>query len=119
MPVYNGEKYLKESLNSIINQTISIENLQVIVVNDCSTDSTKEILDNYHQNYPSIEPIHLPKNSGGPFTPRNLALNKVKAPYIMFLDADDQFKEDSGQTLYNKITQYNLADIYVYIQKKT
>ena len=107
MPVYNGEKYLKSTLDSIVNQSFGIENIQVIIVNDCSTDRTKDILEEYKSKYPSFYIIHLEENTGGPYTPRNIGLNYVEAEYIMFLDADDEFLENSCEVLYNKIREYN------------
>ena len=51
MPIFNAEKYLETSLNSIVNQSIGIENLQVILVNDGSTDKTKNIINEYAMKY--------------------------------------------------------------------
>ena len=49
IPVYNGEKYLPITLDSVINQTIGIENLEIIIANDCSTDNTKQIIEEYKE----------------------------------------------------------------------
>lgn len=106
LPVYNGENHLRETLDSIVNQSLGIENIQVIIVNDCSTDKTKEIIDEYSATYPSFKPIHLKENSGAPYTPRNIALNYVESDYIMFIDADDQYTETSCEILYTTITSY-------------
>lgn len=112
MPVFNGEKYLRETLDSIVNQSFGIEKLQVIIVNDCSTDKTKDILEEYKEKYPNFYPIHLKENTGGPYTPRNIALKYVKSEHIMFLDADDKLLKNSCETLYNKITEYGCDIVF-------
>lgn len=61
LPIYNVEMYIEECLNSLINQTIGVENLEVIMVNDCSTDSTKSIMDKYSEIYSNFISIHLEK----------------------------------------------------------
>lgn len=113
MPVYNAEKYLENSLNSIVNQTIGIENLQVIIVDDKSTDSSCSIIEKYYNKYPNnFKIIHLKSNIGAAYGPKNIALNHVKAPYIMFLDSDDSFELDACEVLYNKIIKTNVDIVY-------
>ena len=112
-PVYNGEKYLPTTLDSVINQTIGIENLEIIIANDCSTDNTKAIIEEYKQRInnetgrQTIKSIHLIENAGGAYGPRNLALKEVHGEYMMFVDSDDTFTNDACETLYNKINEYN------------
>ena len=62
IPVFNAEKHLKDSLNSIIDQSIGVENLEVIIVNDASTDSSKSIIDEYCLKYPDFKAVHLTEN---------------------------------------------------------
>ena len=115
IPVYNGEKYLKNALDSLLNQTIGFENLEVIIVNDCSRDNSKEIIEEFKmENSVSNEycssniiTIHLDENIGGAYGPRNIALHYASADYLMFLDADDSFEEDACEILYNKINEYD------------
>lgn len=115
IPVYNGEKYLKNALDSLLNQTIGFENLEVIIVNDCSRDNSKEIIEEFKmENSVSNEygssniiTIHLDENIGGAYGPRNIALQHASADYLMFLDADDSFEEDACEILYNKINEYD------------
>ncbi len=109
MPVYNAEKYLRDSLDSIVNQSIGISNLEVIIVNDASTDSSGEIIDEYADKYSSFKPIHLQKNSGGPFGPRNVGLKYVTSEYVMFLDADDTYTQTACEVLYNAISKSNVG----------
>lgn len=74
IPVYNGEEYLSKCLDSIKEQTLS--NIQVILVNDGSTDKTEEIIDEYIEKYPQIfEKIN--KANGGQATARNSGIDRV------------------------------------------
>ena len=115
IPVYNGEKYLKNALDSVLNQTIGFENLEVIIVNDCSRDNSKEIIEEFkmensvsnESGSSNIITIHLDENIGGAYGPRNIALQHASADYLMFLDADDSFEEDACEILYNKINEYD------------
>lgn len=115
IPVYNGEKYLKNALDSLLNQTIGFENLEVIIVNDCSRDNSKEIIEEFkmensvsnESGSSNIITIHLDENIGGAYGPRNIALHHASADYLMFLDADDSFEEDACEILYNKINEYD------------
>ena len=110
MPVYNAEKYLRDSLDSIVNQTIGVENLEVIIVNDASTDKSKEIIDEYCLKYPSFKAIHLSENVGAAYGPRNIAFKHASADYIMFLDADDTYTPTACEALYDAISQSD-ADV--------
>lgn len=113
IPVYNGEKYLPTTLDSVLKQTIGIENLEIIIADDCSIDGTKEIIEDYKErvngktNKETIKSIHLIENKGGAFGPRNIALNHVNGEYLMFIDSDDTYPKDACETLYNKIKEYD------------
>jgi len=79
-------------------------------VNDCSTDNTKEILDEFKSKYgngDNIKIIHLDENIGAAYGPRNVALNHVHGEYLMFVDSDDTFTSDACEVLYNKIKEYD------------
>ena len=69
IPTYNREKYLKNLIDSLIAQTIGFDNLEVILVDDCSTDNSKSIIKNYASKYNNIKPIFLEKNTGNPSIP--------------------------------------------------
>lgn len=85
MPCYNAELYIEEAVNSVINQTY--KNWELVIVNDCSTDRSLEILNNFSE-HPNIRVFTLEKN-GGSAVARNYALKHAKGRYITFLDADD------------------------------
>ena len=63
IPVYNGETYLKECLDSIVNQTLGIENFEVIIVNDNSTDNSLGIINEYASQYPNFTVISNESNA--------------------------------------------------------
>ncbi|RPJ98716.1 hypothetical protein BSBH6_04245 [Bacillus subtilis] len=100
LPVYNVENYIEECLNSLIKQTIGFQNLEVILVNDCSTDGTPEILDQYKDKYNNLIVIHLKENCGAPGEPRNIGIKKASGEYLIFLDPDDYIPLDAYEKLY-------------------
>ena len=111
MPIFNAEKYLETSLNSIVNQSIGIENLQVILVNDGSTDKTKNIINEYAMKYDNFLAIHLENNIGGAYGPRNIGLKYAVADYLMFLDSDDRYELNACEILYNKISSKTYGNL--------
>ena len=84
MPIYNADKYLKNSIQSILNQTYS--NWELLIIDDGSTDNTKEILTSYHD--PRIK-VYFNERNIGPFPSRNKLLELAKGDFITFQDADD------------------------------
>ena len=99
--IYNVEKYIKEAIDSLINQTIGFEeNVQLILVNDGSTDNSEEICLNYEKNYPkNIKTIT--KKNGGPSSARNCGLKYVDGEYVNFFDPDDILSENTLKHVYN------------------
>lgn len=89
VPCYNVEQYVGRCLDSIISQTIGIGNLDIVLVNDASTDGTSSILQRYVEQYPEhMRVINLEQNSGLSHA-RNLGIREAKAEYIAFVDSDD------------------------------
>lgn len=84
MPVYNGQRYLKEAVDSILSQTYA--NFEFIIVNDCSTDGTKNILESYDDKRMRI--LNNKRNKGHTFS-RNMGIKAAKGDYIAVMDADD------------------------------
>lgn len=113
VPVYNVKEYLSTAIDSLVNQTIGFENIQVIIVDDCSTDRSKEIIMEYEKKFDNIFAIYRKENSGGAGVPRNDAFEYVKSDYIMFLDPDDYYEIDCCEISYNKITTNNV-DLVIY-----
>lgn len=110
IPVYNAEKHLEETINSIINQSIGFNNIELILVDDLSTDNSKKIIEEYAKTYNNIVPFYSNKNHGHPGFGRNIGLKKATADYIMFMDNDDELDKDMCKKLYETITDEN-ADI--------
>lgn len=103
IPVYNVESYLEECLNSALNQTL--KEIEIIAVNDGSTDRSPEILNKY-QNNPIVTIINQPNQ--GQSVARNAGLKKASGEYIMFLDSDDWIDSDMCEKLYNKAKKFNV-----------
>ncbi|MBC5995846.1 glycosyltransferase [Romboutsia ilealis] len=103
VPVYNAEKYLRECLDSIINQ--SFKNLQIILVNDGSTDNSGRICEEYSNLDSRIEVIH--KENGGASSARNKGLEEAKGRFIAFVDSDDYIKSNMYEVLYNSQIYYS------------
>ncbi len=95
IPVYNAEKYIKECLSSIIDQTY--KNLEIICVDDGSTDHSLELLEFYRKKDSRIK-IYKQDNKG-PAAARNLALEKANGDYISFVDADDTLEYNAYEVL--------------------
>lgn len=103
VPCYNVEKYLRECVNSILAQTY--ENLEIILVDDGSKDSTGEIINGYVKEYRNIKGIM--KLNGGLSSARNDGIDKAKGEYIAFVDSDDWLDESYIEDLYKCLVKYN------------
>lgn len=99
IPVYNVEKYLEQSINSVLNQTY--KNLEILLVNDGSTDNSGKICNELSIKDERIKVIH--KENGGLSSARNAGLDIAKGKYITFLDSDDCIIPDAYEYLYNII----------------
>ena len=108
VPVYNVENYLEKCLDSLINQTY--KNLEIIVINDGSTDNSGEICQEYAQKDNRI--VYIEKENGGLSDARNVGLDKMTGSYVTFIDSDDWVELDYVEILYKKIIEYQ-ADISV------
>ena len=107
LPIFNVGPNLKGGIDSLINQSIGNENLEIIMVNDCSTDGSDKIIDEYAEKYDCCTAIHHEKNSGAAYTPRNTGIEACTGDYIMFLDPDDRFTPDACETLYDAVKKYD------------
>ena len=87
IPVYNAEKTIGRCLDSLINQTIA-DQIEIIAIDDGSTDSSLEVLKKYHADYPQLVKVFHQANAG-PSTARNLGLAKAAGEFIGFVDSDD------------------------------
>ncbi len=100
MALYNVENYLNEAIDSIINQTIGFEeNVQLILVDDGSTDKSKDIAYEYEKRYPD-NVVFLSKENGGQASARNLGLKYAQGKYLNFLDSDDYISKNTLENVY-------------------
>lgn len=109
MPVYNVEKTLSRAIESILNQSFS--NLELLLVNDGSTDSSKEICEKFALKDKRISIIN--KKNGGLSSARNEGLKNTKGDFITFIDSDDYLELDTYQLFYEKKLQEKI-DLYVF-----
>ena len=107
VPVYNTERYLRRCLNSLVNQTL--KELEIILVDDGSTDSSGQILKEYEENYPDRIRV-FSKENGGQATARNLGLQKCTGTYIGFVDSDDYVEISMFETMY-RVAEQNQCDM--------
>ena len=107
--VYNLEKYLPKCLESLVNQTL--QNIEILCVDDGSTDSAPKIIDEYARKYPEkVKAYH--KENGGEFTTRNFGLERASGEYVTFVDTDDYVELNWAEKLY-KAAKENNADMAV------
>lgn len=116
VPVYNGQDYLEKCVKSIENQTY--KNIEVIIVNDGSTDDTGEICDRLKEEYDNVHVITM--DDEGVSAARNAGVDVAKGDFITFVDADDRIMPDMLEVLYNGIvdTQSDICGCSFMIWKK-
>ena len=98
IPVWDAAATLRQCLDSALAQTIGLERLEVIAVDDGSTDESGAILDEYADRCPSVRVVHQ-ANSGGPGGPRNVGSDLASGRYVFFLDADDYLGPEALERL--------------------
>jgi len=103
IPAYNAEQYIKECIESLFKQ--SYKNLEIVVVNDGSTDGTKAILDEYEKSEKIVKVLHT--ENRGVSCARNAGLNIATGSYIVFLDADDYLVQNAVEILLSDAEKYN------------
>ena len=108
VPVYNVESYLRKCLDSIIAQTY--KNIEIVVVNDGSTDASGEICKEFAEIDHRI--IYIEQENAGLSAARNTGLENMSGDFVTFVDSDDWIEQDYLETLYKKIVEYQ-ADIAV------
>ena len=104
VPVYNVEKYIEKCLESLVNQTL--EDIEIIVVNDGTKDNSKEKILQYIEKYPQ-KIVYLEKENGGLSDARNYGLPVAKGEYIAFLDSDDYIEKNMYEEMYKKAKEEN------------
>ena len=103
VPCYNGEKFIGRCLESLVNQTL--QDIEIIVINDGSTDNSQDIIDSYANKYHNIKAYKIPNS--GIADARNFGVSKVETPDCGFLDCDDYTDVTMFEKMYNKAIETN------------
>ena len=112
IPMYNAEKYLSVCLESILIQTL--QDYEVIIVDDCSTDASSAIAESYLEKFGGrLKIISLPENTGSGAVPRNVGLEHASGKYVFFMDNDDFLIDDALETLYDFAEEYQAEVLYM------
>lgn len=107
IPCYNVEKYIDRCFDSLLAQTIGFDKLEIIMIDDCSTDRTWDKLTAIEASYPeSVMIIHCDEN-GHQGRARNIGLQYASAPYVGYVDSDDWIEPDMYEKLYQKMAEHN------------
>lgn len=109
VPVFNGEKFINDTIKTVQEQTY--QNWELLLVNDCSTDKSKEIIEKQIKKDDRIKLITLERNSGAAIA-RNTGIEKAKGKYIAFLDADDIWDKEKLEKQINFIKKGNYTFVY-------
>ena len=99
VPVYGVEEWLERCMESLVHQTL--QDIEIIVVNDGSPDNSQEIIDRYVKEYPDLVQGHI-KENGGLSDARNYGLQYATGEYIAFVDSDDYVDVTMYEKLYKK-----------------
>lgn len=112
IPVYNVEKYIEQCLDSVVNQSLGIDNIEVIVVNDQTPDNSMDIVKRYAEKYPSIKIVNNEVNKGLGQS-RNAGLSNATSDYVTFLDSDDFISLNTFEDSINKLKESD-CDLLIY-----
>lgn len=112
IPLYNAKEYIGKCLDSLLAQTF--QNFEVIVVNDCSTDKSADIVESFKEKFGErLKLTNTEKNSGGcGFVPRNVGLGLASGEYVFFVDADDYLAENALTILYTAAKENEAEVVY-------
>ena len=112
IPMYNSEKYLSVCLESVLIQTM--QDYEVIVVDDCSTDNSCAIAESYLEKFGGrLKIISLSENTGSGAVPRNIGLENARGKYVFFMDNDDFLIDDALEILFEYAENYQAEVIYM------
>ncbi len=112
VPAYNAEEFLHRCIDSLVYQTL--EEIEILIVDNQSTDNTWEIMKDYESNFPEkIRIFRLDIHTNGPGAGRNLGLEYAKAHFIGFADSDDYFEYDAFECMYQKAVNEKCDLIYI------
>lgn len=112
VPIYNVENYLKDCLDSILKQNVDLNDIEVILVNDGSTDTSGSIAKTYVSRNPDLF-FYFEKINGGLSDARNFGMKKARGDFLMFLDSDDKLSDDICFELF-KIISHSSPELILY-----
>ena len=112
IPMYNAAQFIPQTLESLLGQTI--KNFEVVIVDDCSTDNSLEVVENFKPQFDSagikLNVIKMSQNTGMPGLPRNMGIKFAHGKYVCFLDSDDLFTKTALEELSTLADEYQ-ADV--------
>lgn len=106
VPAYNAERYLARCIDSLLQQDLSVNEYEIVIVNDGSTDDTREIVEDYSKQVSNIRSFTV--TNRGVSEARNYGCNEAVGKYFLFVDADDWIKSNVLQSLYEKMESEQL-----------
>lgn len=110
---YNSQDWIRQCLDSVISQSIGFkDNIEVIVVDDASTDDTSKIIKEYKEKYPDNFTCIKNSKNQGPAVSRNKGLGHVKGKYVNFLDSDDTISKNTFKDVLNFLTAMKMSIWY-------
>lgn len=112
IPIYNNDTLIHRTLMSIENQTIGLNNIEVLLVDDASNDNTLDVINEYVNRYDNFKSISIENGTGSPGTPRNIGLLESTSEYIIFIDHDDFFEIKSLEKLCDCISKNDYDFVY-------
>jgi glycosyltransferase involved in cell wall biosynthesis len=112
IPTYNSEKFIKRAVDSVINQTLGFDNIELIIVDDNSNDRTQDILKEFSKEHENIRTTFLKENTGSPSKPRNIGIMNSTSDHIMFLDQDDAYYPETCEKMYSEAILHD-ADLVI------
>ena len=117
IPVYNVEKYIRQTLESALAQTFP--SIEFLICDDCGTDSSITIVEEYQLRHPRGKDIRILKQNKnkGVGCARNLIINEAQGKYLYFLDSDDLIVYDAIEVLYENARKYNSDIVYGSMEK--
>lgn len=114
VPVYNVENYLRKCLYSLVNQTL--QEIEILVVNDGSTDHSQEIIDEFQRNFPSKIKAFI-KENGGLSDARNFGIDHAKGEFLGFVDSDDEVSPAMFEEMYHLAKKHQAEMVICNLQK--
>ena len=109
IPNYNHSVFLKQRIESIINQTF--RDYEIIILDDCSTDKSRDIIDHYKTKYPDLRAYYNESNSGNPFIQWNYGVSKAKGEFVWIAESDDYADTDFLERTITLLKKYTDAGL--------